>query len=447
MSKKVSYSNTIGTKGSRSGAKNNSISTAADLAHAEKHANHDYTQEEVDKLSSDIDLARKELNRLFECRDNKDIKEVDYLPFVEIIKDYYHKYFDKSLKDFNTRMELEGKKDKIIDDYYEYVCNHPTLQVATQGIIQIGDCILWATLSDNDRLRASYVYMKLLQLTVKSLNRKPGCKYIFAGSAGHNNEASSHLHHYGIPILLDFGGGSSLMEIRVSKSAVFSREALKALQNDVRMASEVIIEREFGWTFKQKSEVKRKSLSKPAYIWLVNKLREKELEARSKDPTNFNKELEPILEIATMPLVSSSNYSYPLERDYRPIIVDEKAENLEEKAESTNEDTDYIRTLLSLLEVLFNLDNRKQSLEDEENRKKLLKAFWEMIDKDCTEIVCSVDLTKEMINEALFILEEERKAKKPSLAERICSAEKVRDFQIKDKEKPNKLVPKNWLKL
>ena len=445
MSKKVSYSNTIGTKGSRSGAKNNSISTAADLAHAEKHANHDYTQDEVDKLSSDIDLARKELNRLFECRDNKDIKEVDYLPLVEIIKDYYHKYFDKSLKDFNTRMELEGKKDKIIDDYYEYVCNHPTLQVATQGIIQIGDCILWATLSDNDRLRASYVYMKLLQLTIESLNRKPGCKYIFAGSAGHNNEASSHLHHYGIPILLDFGGGSSLMEIRVSKSAVFSREALKALQNDVRMASEVIIEREFGWTFKQKSEVKRKSLSKHAYIWLVNRLREKELEVMSVEKAAASYEFERMPMQVDYLLSSYSDFRYTLERDYQPIIVNEKSEDLDEGSATPKADTDYIRTLLSLLEVLFNLDNRKQSLEDEENRKKLLKAFWEMIDKDCTEIVCSVDLTKEMINEALFILEEERKAKKPSLAERICSAEKVRDSQIKDRNNPNKSVPKKWL--
>lgn len=447
MSKKVSYSNTIGTKGSRSGAKNNSISTAADLAHAEKHANHAYSQEEVDKLSSDINLSRREINILFECRDNKTIDQVKYLPLVEIVKAYYHEYFDKSLNDFNTRMEVEGKKDKIIDDYYEYVCNHPTLQVATQGIIQIGDCILWATLSDNDRLRASYVYMKLLQLTVESLNRKPGCKYIFAGSAGHNNEASSHLHHYGIPILLDFGGGGSLMEIRVSKSAVFSREALKALQNDVRMASEVIIEREFGWTFKQKSEVKRKSLSKPAYIWLVNRLREKELEVMSVEKAAASYESERMPMQVDFLLSSYSDFRYTLERDYQPIIVNEKLEDLDEGSETPKADTDYIRTLLSLLEVLFNLDNRKQGLEDEENRKKLLKEYWEMIDKECTKIIYSTDLTKEMISEALLILEEEHKPKKPSLAERISSAEKVRDFQIKDKEKPNKLVPKNWLKL
>jgi hypothetical protein len=445
MSKKVSYSNTIGTKGSRSGAKNNSISTAADLAHAEKHANHDYTQEEVNKLSSDIDLSKRELNRLFECRDSKNFKEVDYLSLVEIVKDYYHIYFDKSLSDYNTRMELEGKKDKIIDDYYEYVSHHPTLQIACQGIIQLGNCILWATLSDNDRIRASYVYMELLKLTVKSLNRRPGCKYIFAGSAGHNNEASGHLHHYGIPILLDFGGGSGLMEIRVSKSAVFSREALKALQNDVRMASEVIIEREFDWTFKQKSEIKRKSLSKPAYIWLVNKLREKELETMSEEKANGSYEFDRMPKQVDFLLSSYSDFRYTLERDYQPIIVNEKSEDLDEGSETPKADTDYIRTLLSLLEVLFNLDNRKQSLEDEENRKKLLKAFWEMIDKDCTEIVCSVDLTKEMINEALLILEEERKPKKPSLAERISSAEKVRNSQIKDRNNPNKSVPKKWL--
>jgi hypothetical protein len=235
------------------------------------------------------------------------------------------------------------------------------------------------------------------------------------------------------------------MEIRVSKSAVFSRESLKALQNDVRMASEVIIEREFGWTFKQKSEIKRKSLSKPAYIWLVNKLREKELKAMSEEKAAASYESERMPMQVDFLLSSYSDFRYSLERDYQPIIVNEKSEDLDEGSETPKADTDYIRTLLSLLEVLFNLDNRKQSLEDEENRKKLLKAFWEMIDKDCTEIVCSVDLTKEMINEALFILEEERKAKKPSLAERICSAEKVRDSQIKDRNNPNKSVPKKWL--
>lgn len=439
MSQIVSYSNTIGTKGSVKGAKNNSISTATDLAQAEKHANHDYTQEEIDKMSSDIDLSKKHLNRLFECRDSKNVNEVDYLSLVEIIKDYYHIYFDKSLNDFNTRMELEGKTGKIIDDYFEYVCNHPRLQVAVQGIIQTGDYILWSTLSAEDRIKATYVNMKLLKLTVDLFKSQPGGDYICAGAAGHNDEKSSHLHHYGISIATD--SGCNVMETRISKSAVFTREALRALQNEVRKAAEEIVNQEFDWIFKEKGEVKRKSLSKPAYVWLVNKLMEKECVTNVDDPTIIYTESDLMEKMIYVPESSNNAFIDALEREYQPIALYEESEDLDEKLEDTPDaDTDYIRTLLSLLEILFNLDNRRESPEDEKKREELFKAFWEMIDKDCTQIIYSNNLTEKMIDDALFILEEERKPKRLSLKERIRSAEEKRDSQgMNEKKKINLL--------
>ena len=315
MSQRVSYSNTVGTVGSKPGAKNNSISTCAALKSAEKHANHDYTEEEVKRLSSDISLSLKKFNLLYECRDGETVTKVKYLELYEIVENYYLALFNRPIEDYNEMMLLEGKPDKVIDSYIDYVSRHPRLQLAIQGILQIGDYLLWESYSMQDRLKISEILMKLLKVTVEHLNSNPNGRFYLAGAANHNNERSPHQHYYGVAVG-KFNDGK-FIPLRISKSSVFTREALRALQNEVREKAEAIVFREFSWLFKLKTGEKRKSLSKYAYVWLKKKQREMthEIEEQQDIPESRTSNESPVPHLAT----SYYDYSHGLERLYCPI--------------------------------------------------------------------------------------------------------------------------------
>ena len=60
----VAYTNHIGrAEHDEKSGKDTSISNAADLAMTEKHNNHDYSQEDVDRMQSAINLELKKYNK------------------------------------------------------------------------------------------------------------------------------------------------------------------------------------------------------------------------------------------------------------------------------------------------------------------------------------------------------------------------------------------------
>ena len=393
MSQRVSYSNTVGTTGSKQGAKNNSISTCAALKSAEKHANHEYTEEEVKRLSSDIDLSLKKFNLLYECRDGKEITKVNYLELYKIVDNYYASLFNRHIEDYNEMMLLEGKPDKVIDSYIDYVSSHHKLQVAVQGIIQVGDCHLWENIAMEDRQKASEVLMKLLEVTIEQLNSTPNGRFYLAGVANHNNEHSPHQHYYGIAVG-EFDDGRFL-PLRISKSSVFTRETLKALQNEVREKSEDVVFREFGWLFKSKTGEKRKSLSKHAYIWLKQK--QKEMSNEIEDQENPHESQTSFEPPSSTFATDSSDYAPCLERTYCPIVEDKKdSEKLDEKREEIPVSNDnYLINLLWLLDLLFNLSKREESLHDKLMREKIMKELYEMLEDNL--VTCDLeDFAQEM---------------------------------------------------
>ena len=110
----VSYTNHVGTV-RKNGSKDNSISNLAKLIAAEKHANHDYTQAEVDKMSSDIDLSKRYQNRLFENQNGNIVEINGYFHLVKRTREAYEKVFGQAIVEYNERMDLQGKGKKKID--------------------------------------------------------------------------------------------------------------------------------------------------------------------------------------------------------------------------------------------------------------------------------------------------------------------------------------------
>ena len=88
--KQVSYTNHIGraARDSKAG-KSNIISTLKNLAAVEKHHNHDYTEEEVRKLQSDINLALRHYNRHFRIVDNQLVEIFGKINLVELTHQIY----------------------------------------------------------------------------------------------------------------------------------------------------------------------------------------------------------------------------------------------------------------------------------------------------------------------------------------------------------------------
>lgn len=263
---KVSYSNHIG-RSVRDGkiGKSNIISTLGDLAAVEKHNNNYYTPEEVETLESCIDLSKTHLNCYFTSKNNKLIESDKPLDLVKIVKRIYQEVFDKVIEEYNKLQDERNTPHKKIRSYIEKVSKHKGMQLAVEGLIQIGEFTDWEDKSLAEKRACGEILLKLLEETIKGLNSK-NALFILAGAWLHMNEKSPHLHYVAVTVELTPYAPDGLTR-RIKKSAVINKETLGyVLQDVVREKAAILVQETFGWELKSKRTGRNEDRDKNTHI-------------------------------------------------------------------------------------------------------------------------------------------------------------------------------------
>lgn len=255
----VAYTNHIGRSQHDKKSKGTNISTAADLAAAEKHNNHDYTQEDIDRIQSNINLELKEFNRHFD----RNLQEVDHNDIVKSVKEIYHEEFDDAVEEYNNRHKRKNQK---IADYYEKVSADKTTDLAVEGILQIGEMKNWKDKGIEERQKTLQIYLDVLG---EMLHEIPGLR--LAGADFHINESSPHLHWIAVCVddqcINKEGKQKRGLSKRVGKSAVISKDVLgDVLQTKMRDLMEKKMQEVFPeWQFEDKRSGRNEDLDKNEY--------------------------------------------------------------------------------------------------------------------------------------------------------------------------------------
>ena len=195
----LSYSLHVSNKG-------NAISTCSKLNGVSKHNERKYESKDYDRNKIDIIFSHtgKGLYR--------DVQAV------------YHEEFDEALQKYN---DLQKREDRKIKDYLHHVSDSKNNDVAVEIIIQLGDAEYWKD-KDMDFKRSMKMYF---EDQLERLQREmPDFKV--ANSVIHYDEKSPHMHVVGVPVAHGYKRG---LEVRCSKTQIFTKNTLSKLQDVMRL--------------------------------------------------------------------------------------------------------------------------------------------------------------------------------------------------------------------
>lgn len=216
--REVAYTNHIGQGQADKGSRGTNIASASDLAAAEKHNNHDYTEEDLEHIQSNINLALKEYNKQFD----RNLQEVGWVDLVQTVKEIYHEEFDQAVADYNKK---QRRKDRRIQDYYEKISEDRKTDLAVEGLLQIGSKDDWEDASLEDKQKTLSIYLDCLKEMQKEF---PGLR--IAGASFHVNEDSPHLHWIGVCV--DERPKQRGLQKVSNKSAVFTADNMGSILQD-----------------------------------------------------------------------------------------------------------------------------------------------------------------------------------------------------------------------
>lgn len=254
--KAVSFSCHIGRDG-RTGKKH-VLKTIKCLDAVEKHNNHDYTQEEVDRLESDIDLSRKYLNQHYVVVDEKLEEFQGYIPIKAMVLDVY--------EDIERKNRQAGKLSADAENYLARLSRDKRRQIAVEGLLQIGDCHDWEDLSDDDRLTMGEILLCVFWETVQKLTG-PNAWFIIISCSLHYNEGTPHLHFVGIPLVYEPEAKDGYI-FCVKKSVIFNEHSLgPILQDYARELAEKLIREAFDWQLIPKQPGRGFDFAKFEYVY------------------------------------------------------------------------------------------------------------------------------------------------------------------------------------
>lgn len=182
------------------------VSTCSKLNGISKHNERKYESKDYDK--SKIDIIFSQTGRgLY-----KDVQAV------------YHDQFDEAIQKYN---DLQKREDRKIKDYLHHVSDSKNNDVAVEIIIQLGDAEYWKD-KDMDFKRSMRMYF---EDQLERLQREmPDFK--IANAVIHYDEKSPHMHVVGVPVANGYKRG---LEVRCSKTQIFTKKTLSRLQDVMRI--------------------------------------------------------------------------------------------------------------------------------------------------------------------------------------------------------------------
>ena len=182
------------------------ISSCSKLNGVSKHNERKYKSKDYDR--NKIDIIFSQTGRgLY-----KDVQAV------------YHDEFDEVVQKYNDKQTREDRK---IKDYLHHVSDSKNNDVAVEIIIQLGDAEYWKD-KDMDFKRSMKLYF---EDQLERLKREmPDFKV--ANAVIHYDEKSPHMHVVGVPVARGYKRG---LEVRCSKTQIFTKKTLSKLQDVMRV--------------------------------------------------------------------------------------------------------------------------------------------------------------------------------------------------------------------
>ena len=142
---------------------------------------------------------------------------------VNDVKDLYKLEFENTRIEYNNKQTREDRK---IKDYFYKISDDTKHDLACEIIIELGDMHFWENKSQEEKYKMIEVFTEQVQ---DLENIVPEFKV--ANATIHFDEASPHLHIVGIAIKDNCKTG---MTKQVGKTAVFTKESLKVIQDKMR---------------------------------------------------------------------------------------------------------------------------------------------------------------------------------------------------------------------
>lgn len=268
----VAYTNHIGhsSRDTHSG-KSTAISSVGDLAATDKHNNHDYSELDVGRMQSDIDLSRKHLNQHYVMVDGELEAFTGHLDLEANVRKIYDDEFADVVSKYNAQQIAKGHPERQIVSYIDKISDDKQQEVAVEGLIQIGSLEDWENKSDEERQAIVPILEIMLKETLRELNKNIDDGnirryFVLAGASLHMNEGSPHIHYVGVPIEESPHFKTGLSK-RVKKTAVFTKDSLgTGLQDNVRAKIEPLIQETFGWKFTEKKTGRNEDRDKNTHV-------------------------------------------------------------------------------------------------------------------------------------------------------------------------------------
>ena len=210
--KRIARSSAKNNKSGTTSLSNNAIQNAQTLSKVDKHNYRKY-----DNNQEDIVIIKGSSS------------------IVDDVKELYKREFEKARLEYN---EKQVREDRKIKDYFTHISNNSKNDLACEVIIELGDKKYWDTKDGNYKRRMTNVYQK----QVEDLeNVVPSFKVTSA--IIHYDETSPHLHIVGVPIEESNKNG---MNKQVGKTAIFTKDSLKAIQDKMRSLCIESFNNEYG---------------------------------------------------------------------------------------------------------------------------------------------------------------------------------------------------------
>lgn len=201
MSTELSYTLHVGTK-------EHSISTVGQLKNSLRH-----------NLRQKTGQSQEDINII--------IGEQTISKVIEEAKRIVREETEEARLKYNSQQK---RKDRQIEDVFDYVSKDKKRHIAAEIIIELGDRTFWQRpdikghWDDMNR-----VYHKQI---IKLQRLFPAYKIVSA--VVHNDEEGCHMHILGIPIARGLNGPNQKLETCIAKSQVFNDESLEMIQQVMR---------------------------------------------------------------------------------------------------------------------------------------------------------------------------------------------------------------------
>lgn len=293
----------------------NAISTCSKLNGVSKHNERKYESKDYDR--SKIDIIYTHTGRgLY-----KDVQAV------------YHDEFDEALQKYNDNQKREDRK---IKDYLHHVSDSKNNDVAVEIIIQLGDAEYWKD-KDMDFKRSMRMYF---DDQLERLQREMP-DFRVANAVIHYEEKSPHMHVVGVPVAHGYKRG---LEVRCSKTQIFTKKTLSKLQDVMRLNPKlptkmIIVNRKDPVETKPKKKGRNFDFTKSELDEYTKERQEREAHLEELDQAISQKKQE---------LAGLGDSARLKEKDI--AVLDEKIEHLRSDRKKAERDLEDVKSRLAVYE-------------------------------------------------------------------------------------------------